>query len=95
MNYIAAIVTLGGTGIGMVILANFVFYAILGEVNARSPAAQRISMFGVNTKLFLVMRRHAQLFPRSRKRLHMIVLFVAGLVIAASGLLTALIHFSS
>jgi hypothetical protein len=66
------------TGVGLVILGGFVFYTILGEVNGRLPIGEQISMFGVNTKVFTILRQHAQLFPGSRKRSQMLSIMAAG-----------------
>jgi hypothetical protein len=68
-------------GAGLVIVGSFVFYTILGEVNGRLPIDEQISMVGVNTKVFAVLRRHAQLFPNSRKRSHMLWVMGAGLTL--------------
>jgi hypothetical protein len=75
------------TGVGLVILGGFVFYAILGEVNARLPIGEQISMFGVNTKVFAVLRRHSQLFPSSRKRSQMLWIMGAGLALGGMAFL--------
>jgi hypothetical protein len=66
------------TGVGLVVLGSFVFYTILGEVNGRLPTGEHIGMFGVNTKAFEVIRRHAQFFPSSRKRSQMLCIMAAG-----------------
>jgi hypothetical protein len=94
LNFPASFLLIFGTGVGLVILANFVFYVMLGEVNARSPSDQQISMFGVNTKLFSIMRRHAELFPHSRKRVQMMTFFCAGAAIAVAGFAIAVAHYS-
>ena len=69
------------TGAGLVILGSFFFYTFLGEVNGRLPIDERISMFGVNTKVFAVLRQHAQLFPSSRKRSQMLWIVAGGLAL--------------
>lgn len=75
------------TGVGLVILGGFVFYTILGEVNARLPIDQQISMFGVNTKVFAILRQHARLFPSSRKRSQMLWITAMGLALAGMAFL--------
>ena len=60
------------------ILGSFFFYAILGEVNGRLPIDERISIFGVNTKVFAVLRQPAQLFPSSRKRSQVLWIIAGG-----------------
>jgi hypothetical protein len=76
-----------GTGVGLVILGSFVFYAILGEVNGRLPVDEQISMFGVNTKVFAILRQHAQLFPSSRKRSQMLWIITVGLALGGMAFL--------
>jgi len=75
-------------GVGLVILGGFVFYTILGEVNAKLPIHEQISMFGVNTKVFAVLRQHAELFPKSRRRSQMLWLMAAGFVLGLGAFLT-------
>jgi hypothetical protein len=75
------------TGAGLVILDS-VFYTILGEVNGRLPIDERISMFGVNTKVFAVLRQHAQLFPSSRKRSQMLWIVAGGLALGGMAFLS-------
>lgn len=89
------ILLLCGTGVGLVFFSDCIFYTILGEVNARSPEDQQISMFGVNTKLFLVLRRHNELFPHSRKRFEMPAFFATGVAIGLAGVIVAIIHYST
>ena len=75
-------------GVGLVILGSFCFYTILGEVNGRLPIDQQISMFGVNTRIFAVLRLHAQLFPSSRKRLHVLWIMAGGLALGGMAFAT-------
>ncbi len=76
-----------GTGVGLVILRSFVFYTILGEVNGRLPVDEQISMFGVNTKVFAILRQHAHLFPSSRKRSQMLWIITVGLALGGMAFL--------
>jgi hypothetical protein len=76
-----------GTGVGLVILGSFVFYTILGEVNGRLPVDEQISMFGVNTKAFAILRQHAHLFPSSRKRSQMLWIITVGLALGGMAFL--------
>jgi hypothetical protein len=76
-----------GTGVGLVILGGFVFCTILGEINARLPIGEQISMFGVNTKVFAVLRQHAQLFPSSLKRSQMLWTTAVGLALGGMAFL--------
>lgn len=75
-------------GVGLVILSSFFFYTILGEVNGRLPIDEQISMFGVNTKVFAVLRQHAQLFPSSRKRSQMLWIMAGGLTLGGMAFFT-------
>ena len=83
-----------GWGVGLVILASMLFYMILGEVNGRDPSRQ-ISPWGVNIKFFLVLRRHAEFFPNSRKRAQMKWIFVAGFGLGLAGVLLAVVRSST
>jgi hypothetical protein len=76
-----------GTGVGLVILGSFVFCTILGEVNGRLPVDEQISMFGVNTKVFAILRQHAHLFPGSRKRSQMLWIITVGLALGGMAFL--------
>jgi hypothetical protein len=75
-------------GVGLVILGSFFFYTILEEVNGRLPIDEQISMFGVNTKVFAVLRQHAQLFPSSRKRSQMLWIMAGGLTLGGMAFFT-------
>ena len=83
-----------GIGIGLVIVSNLLFYYILGEVNAKSPPDQHVSTFWVNLKAFSIVRRHAELFPESRKRFQISFSFVLGLALMVTGLLVGIAHYS-
>lgn len=75
-------------GVSMLICANLMFCIILGEVNGTDPAHQ-ISPWFVNIKFFLVLRRHAEFFPISRRRMQMKWMPIARFVLAFAGLLIA------
>jgi hypothetical protein len=75
-----AVIALFSLFTGLLAIGSAACYTILGEVNARSSADQQIGMFGANTKLFLIVRRHAQLFPDSRHRRLMWGCTIAGFV---------------
>ena len=52
-------------------MSSLVYYTILGEVNARSPEDKQFSLFWNKHLMFVVLRRHSQLFPQSnRRRIH-------------------------
>lgn len=76
------------SGVGLVILASMLFYTILGEINGRDPSHQ-ISPWGVNVKFFLVLRRHTEFFPNSRKRAQMKWVLVANFGLVFAGVLFA------
>jgi len=71
-------------GVGMVIAANSVAFVILGEVNARRQPEQQHSILSFNWRFFQIWSEHERLFPKSRRRLHCILCFLAGLVCCLS-----------
>ncbi len=44
------------------------FQRIVGEVNAMSPADQRINAWWANMRFGAVLQRHREFFPQSKKR---------------------------
>ena len=54
-------------GISCIIMANFIFATIFGEVNGRRVPHEKISMLFVNIRFFEVLRLHKKLFPASQK----------------------------
>jgi hypothetical protein len=68
----------------LVVLANFVFYSILGEVNGKRSEQEQISMLLVGPRLFEVFDLHRNLFPASRKRAVALVLAVSGIILGFS-----------
>jgi hypothetical protein len=73
----------------LIVMANIVFYSMLGEVNGKRSPNNQISMLFVNVRFFEVIRIHKELFPNSRKPLATLAL--AGLGIAL-GLSVMFIH---
>ncbi len=67
---------------------------ILGEVNGKLPPEQRHSVFFVNLKLPEIMRKHARLYPKSLKRLHVNLLFALGATIGVVVIIIGVIHYS-
>jgi hypothetical protein len=57
------------TAFGLMLLANVLFYLMLGEVNGRSPESDRISPWWVSSRVSEVYRRHRDLYPDSKTRL--------------------------
>jgi len=74
------------SGVGLLILANLMFYVILGEVNGKDPSNQ-VSLWFVNIRSSAVLRRHAEFFPRSRKRAQMKWIAVVGFVLILAAVL--------
>jgi hypothetical protein len=68
----------------LVVMANIVFYSILGEVNGKRSPDKQISMLFVNVKLYEVIRLHKELFPASRKRIAAVVLAGSGVALGLS-----------
>ena len=79
ITFTMLIFALLGTAVGIVIVANFFFYAMIGEVNGRSGPNEQLGMFGVNVRILEVFRRHKALFPTSSKRTWMLTLAVVGI----------------
>lgn len=71
-------------GIGLVIASNFVFYTILGEVNAHLSPDKQFSIFFINVKASQVTSLHKQMYPNSRKRQLELAFFIAGLTICVA-----------
>ena len=66
-------------GIGLVLAANFVAFAMLGEVNGRRPREQQYSILFSNWHFFEIWSEHEHLFPKSGRRLQFVVCFLSGL----------------
>ena len=71
-------VVIFSVGLSCILLANFIFATILGEVNGRRGPQEQISMLFVNVRFFEVVRLHKELFPESRKRTVMYVFAALG-----------------
>lgn len=78
-------------GAGFLLCANLLFCVILGEVNGKDPSHQ-ISPWFVNVRYGYVLRRHAELFPTSKRRAQMNRSMIAGFLLAFVGLLVAIIR---
>ena len=65
-------------GVSCIVIANFIFYTILGEVNGRRAANEQIGMLFVNVRSFEVVRLHKELFPKSKKRTAMSAVAILG-----------------
>ena len=70
------------TAVGLWCWGTFVFYEMLGEVNGRSRSEDRIDASWASSVLFEVVRRHRQLYPSSRLRRRMVILYAAGFLLA-------------
>jgi hypothetical protein len=60
--------------ISFIVMANMIFYAILGEVNGKRAPQEQTGMLFVNVSFFEVLRLHKGLFPASQKRAVMNIL---------------------
>ena len=76
--------------VSLIIVANIVFHAILGEVNEQLGQQEKISELFVNLKSFRVLKLHKGFFPFSRKR---IVMNLVGALGLALGLASFLVEF--
>jgi hypothetical protein len=79
---------------GLILASDLIFHVILGEVNGKLPPEQRYSVFFVNLKLPEIMRKHAQFYPESLKRLQVNVLFAFGAMVGVVALVIGVIHYS-
>ena len=70
---------------GLVVGSNAVFDSILADVNGMSPPDQQISPKWVKRKTGLVMKKHRDFFPRSKKRLVSNLLVIAAYICGATG----------
>ena len=66
------------SAIGLILISNFVFYRILGEVNRSTPADQQTILSRLGLDFFGVLRSHRKLFPQSAKRRQMWSFQIAG-----------------
>lgn len=65
----------------LVLLANLVFYTILGEVNGKRGPQDQISMFFVDARFFEVLKLHRKYFPDSKKTLWVYTTSILGFVL--------------
>jgi hypothetical protein len=72
------------SGIFCVVMANIVFYSMLGEVNGRRSPNEHIPMVFVSTRFLKVVRLHKELFPQSKKMQFMYALFFLGFALIIS-----------
>src|SRR5260370_26938382 len=79
----------------LALTSSSVFYTMLGEVNARSSSDEQIGIFFVGLRYFLILRRHAQLFPESRHRRLMWSCTIAGFVFFLATLIEAVRFISA
>jgi hypothetical protein len=79
---------------GLLVISDVLFHVILGEVNGKLPPEQRHSVFFVNLKLPEIMRKHARLYPKSLKRLHVNLLFALGATIGVVAIIIGVIQYS-
>lgn len=92
--YPAVILSLLVLGTSFIIIANMIFYSLLGEVNGKRSSTERISMVGVNIKLGRVLMLHAQLFPESKSRHRMKLSLLAGFLFIAAGFIVDIAHYA-
>jgi len=81
-------------GVSLIVFANVVFYAILGEVNGKLPPDQQIRLIGVNVKYARVLHLHSDLYPQSKKRGHLKLLLWGGFLTIATALVANGLHLS-
>jgi hypothetical protein len=72
----------------LIAAGGILFNRIVGEVNAKSPADQRISPLWANMRFGVVLHRHRKFFPQSKKRTMLCLALVAGLCALTTLLVT-------
>lgn len=73
-------------GASLVIVSNFLFFAVIGEINARLPPNEKaISMFFVRVSIEKIYRKHRELFPESRKLLATNIVGAFGMILGFVG----------
>lgn len=84
LNLPIILVVLFCIAISLIVMANMIFYPILGEVNGKRASQEQIGMLFVNVRCFEVVRLHKGLFPANQKRVVMNTLgglgFAIGLI---------------
>jgi hypothetical protein len=80
---------------GLLLISDLVFHVILGEVNGKLPPEKHHKVFFVNLRLPEIMRKHAEFYPASQKRLQVNVLFFLGAVVGIVGLVIGILHYST
>ena len=77
----------------LIIVANIFFYSILGEVNAALPPHRQTSMIGVSIKYRNILMLHTLLFPESKKRQKLKLLWLVEFLVAVAPILFWVLHF--
>jgi hypothetical protein len=87
-NAVALVAVLVTWSLGLIVIAisNFVFYAMVREVNAVSPKDRQVSFWMAGWKAWGVFQRHRELFPESTKRYKMGWLAAIGSILLAGAL---------
>jgi hypothetical protein len=78
VNVVILSVVVFCVGVSCIVIANFIFYTILGEVNGKRGQANQIAMLFVNVRSFEVVRLHKEFFPKSQKRTAMYIVAFVG-----------------
>ena len=94
MSFRACLFVMFAASISLIFLSDLVFHVILGEVNGKLPAQQRYSMFFVNVRLPEIMKRHAELYPDSSKRILTNLCFAIGAIVGVGTVIVGVIHYS-
>jgi hypothetical protein len=80
-----AAVALFIVGMSLVLLSNFLFYAMVNEINACSEPEEQIDLFFAQREMAQILERYANIQPNSRRARQAYVAGISGLVIAFAG----------
>lgn len=80
-------------GWGLIVAANRLFGTLLREVNLKGSVNQPLEWLLINGKYRDVIRRHAELFPASRKRRGMMALVAAGAALQIAAIVLGFLRF--
>jgi hypothetical protein len=69
-------------GVGLVVLSNFLFFAMVSEINAISKPEDQVDLFFANTKMGQIIERYGELRPNSRRGRHLYIAGIGGLALA-------------
>lgn len=67
--------------VSLIVLANFLFYVMIGRINLKLPENERVGYFGFFSKNFRVLNEYRHLYPSSPLYICFFILFGAAMVL--------------